>query len=84
MKIWKNGLGIVALALGLSLGLSGGARACPNCKEAVAAQDDGQAAQVSKGYAWSIYMMIGAPFSMLGLGSFFVVRAVKNGALPEL
>ena len=84
MKTWKTGLGIAALAMGLSLGLGGSAKACPNCKEAVAAQDDGQAERISKGYAWSIYMMIAAPFSMLGLGSFFVVRAVRNGSLPEL
>lgn len=84
MKSWKTGLGIAALTLGLSLGLTAVAKACPNCKEAVAAQDDGQADRTGRGYAWSIYMMIAAPFSMLGLGSFFVVRAVRNGSLPEL
>ena len=83
MKAWKTGLGIAALAIGLSLGLNGTAKACPNCKEAVASQEDGEAAQVSKGYAWSIYLMIGAPFSMLGLGSFFVIRAMKNGTCPS-
>jgi hypothetical protein len=61
---------------------AGVANACPNCKEAIAAQPaDG--ARLKEGYFYSILMMVGMPFTLLGTGAFFVVRAVKRGALPE-
>jgi hypothetical protein len=63
---------------------SGGeATACPNCKEAVAAQPE-EAGRMKDGYYYSILFMIGMPFSLLGTGAFFVARAVKRGALPPM
>jgi len=70
-------------ALVISLGLAGPALACPNCKEAVAAQPE-EVAEMKNGYNYSVLFMLAMPFSLLGVGSFMVVRAAKRGALPEL
>ncbi len=67
----------------LTLGLVGEASACPNCKEAVAAQPE-EVATMKEGYNYSVLFMLAMPFSLLGVGSFLVARAVKRGALPEM
>lgn len=72
----------LALALALVLGAVDVAPACPNCKEAMASQT-GDAAKLKDGYFYSILFMMGMPFALLGTGAFFVVRAIKRGALPE-
>jgi hypothetical protein len=74
---------LVALLLAVALGSGATASACPNCKEAVAEQKDGQAERLRDGYALSIILMVSAPFSLLGVGGFVVARAVKRGSLPE-
>jgi heme/copper-type cytochrome/quinol oxidase subunit 2 len=71
------------MVLAVALALGSPASACPNCKEALAAQT-GEGARLKDGYYYSIVMMMGMPFALLGTGAFFVVRAVKKGALPEL
>lgn len=73
-----------ASVLGLALMPTDEARACPNCKEAVANQAGGDAARLADGYSWSILVMMAMPFTLLGTGAFLVVRAVRRGALPEL
>lgn len=67
----------------LALGFAGEVSACPNCKEAVAAQPAEDAA-MKHGYNYSVLFMLAMPFGMLGVGSFMVVRAVKRGELPEM
>jgi hypothetical protein len=59
------------------------ASACPNCKEAVAAQP-AEAANMAAGYNWSIMLMLVVPFTMMTTGAFMVRRAVKLGTLPEM
>ncbi len=81
MRILRRALAPIALACSLVLG--GVANACPNCKEALASQT-GEGASLKDGYYYSILLMMAMPFTLLGTGAFFVVRAVKNGALPEL
>jgi hypothetical protein len=71
------------LCLVLTLWISSEALGCPNCKEAVASQD-GDAMRLANGYSWSILLMIGMPFTLLGTGMLMVVRAVKRGSLPQL
>ncbi len=71
------------LALLLVIGLAGEALGCPNCKEAVAAQD-GDAMRLANGYSWSILLMIAMPFTLLGTGMVMIARAVKRGGFPEL
>lgn len=72
------------LPIVVTLFINGVASACPNCKEAVANQQGSDAARVSKGYAWSILMMIGMPLGMVTTGVVVVARAVKRGVLPEM
>ncbi len=74
---------VPVLAIGLWLGAEGVASACPNCKEAVAAQPDAVAA-MARGYSWSILLMMSMPFTLLGTGAFLIARAVKRGAIPEM
>ncbi len=71
------------LGLALILATAPEASACPNCKEAVANQDD-DAARLADGYSWSILVMMAMPFTLVGTGSFFIARAVKRGTLPEM
>jgi hypothetical protein len=71
------------LVLLFVLGFSSNALACPNCKEAIASQD-GDAMRLANGYSWSIILMIGTPFTLLGTGTMMVVRAVKRGSFPEM
>ena len=70
------------LVLALAAGLASTAGACPNCKEAVAAQPS-EVASMARGYNYSVVFMVSMPFALLGTGAFFVARAVKRGALPE-
>jgi hypothetical protein len=70
------------LALVLTAGLASPAAACPNCKEAVAAQPS-EVASMARGYNYSVLFMVAMPFTLLGTGAFVVARAVKRGALPE-
>jgi hypothetical protein len=65
------------------LGLAGEVSACPNCKEAVAAQPE-EVAAMKSGYNYSVLFMLAMPFTLLGVGSFMVARAVKRGTLPEM
>jgi hypothetical protein len=74
-------LPVLVLVLGLVAG--GEVVACPNCKEAVAAQPE-DVANMKNGYNWSVMLMLAMPFTLLGTGMFMVARAVKRGTLPEL
>ncbi|AGA30960.1 hypothetical protein [Singulisphaera acidiphila] len=71
-------LPVLVLVLGLSANLS----ACPNCKEAVAAQPS-EVANMKNGYNWSVLFMMGMPFTLLGTGALMIARGVKRGTLPE-
>ena len=82
MRMFKSLLTLLVMTLILSM--ASNASACPNCKEAVANQEGSDAEGLKTGYSWSIIMMISAPFSMLSVGAFAVVRAVKRGSLPEM
>lgn len=81
MRRFRSLLPVLTLA-GVLL-LAGEVSACPNCKEALASQT-GDAARLKDGYYYSILMMMGMPFLLLGTGTLMLVRAVKRGALPEL
>lgn len=71
------------LVLSVWLALATEASACPNCKEAVAAQPS-EMASMATGYNYSVMFMMCMPFTLLGTGAFMVARAVKRGALPEM
>lgn len=74
----------IILILGLGLFSPVTARACPNCKEAIANQSPEEAARLKNGYFYSILLMIGMPFSLAGTGIFLVARAARRGQLPEM
>ena len=76
----RRTLWLTALIL---LALSVPASACPNCKEAVAAQPS-DVASTARGYNWSVMFMVSMPFTLLGTGAFAVARAARRGAFPEL
>jgi len=76
-------VGRILPLLVLVLGLAVDAAACPNCKEAVAAQPSDVAA-MKEGYNYSVLFMMSMPFALLGTGAFMVARAVKRGTLPEM
>ena len=59
------------------------AAACPNCKDALADQPS-ESASLARGFNWSILVMLGVPFSILGVGGLVVRRAVKRGVQPEM
>src|SRR5437763_977959 len=67
----------------LVLGMASESSACPNCKEAVAAQPS-EVARMKNGYNWSVLFMVAMPFTLFGTGAFMVARAVKRGTLPEM
>lgn len=81
--MWRSALSTTLLAAAVTLTSASAARACPNCKEAVAAQP-AEVAAMARGFNWSILLMLGMPFTLLGTGAFLVTRAAKRGALPEL
>lgn len=51
------------------------AMACPNCKEALAANDPAQSG-VMKGYFYSILFMLAVPFTTLGGFGLYMYRQV--------
>jgi hypothetical protein len=63
------------IALAVALLFAATASACPNCKEALAANDPEQNGVV-KGYFYSILFMMGTPFAFLGCFSFYMYRQV--------
>lgn len=70
-------------ALVLLFVIAAPASACPNCKEAVAAQPS-DVANTARGYNWSVMFMVSMPFTLLSTGAFVVARAAKRGVFPEL
>lgn len=62
-------------ALALVLLFAATAHACPNCKEALAANDP-QHSGVVKGYFYSILFMMSMPFAFLGCFSAYMYRQV--------
>lgn len=85
MRRARRSAATACLALGLLLGpaLAGRAPACPNCKEAVAAQPS-EVAGMARGFNYSVLFMVCMPFLLLGTGALMIARAVKRGTLPEL
>jgi hypothetical protein len=83
MRLVRRRLALLLLSLVLTLGVTATATACPNCKEAVSAQPS-EMAGMARGYNWSVLVMLAVPFTLLTTGTLMVVRAAKQGTLPEL
>jgi len=70
----------IALALALLLVFSSAAVACPTCKENLAG--DPEAANIVRGYFWSILFMLSMPPLILsGLSLYFYYEVCKARAL---
>lgn len=60
------------------------AAACPRCKDALGQKKDPEAVRLAQGFSYSIYLLLGMPFALLTAGSIAIVRAVRQGQVPEL
>ena len=70
----------LALVFALSMAASPcspAAHACPNCKEAVAAQPH-EVAAMARGYNWSVAFMVSMPFLLLTTGSLAIARGMAH------
>jgi hypothetical protein len=75
-------LGVIGV--GLAVGGATRASACPSCKEAVQSDASDDSQRLATGYSRSILLMMGMPFVLAGVGALLVVRAAREGRLPEL
>ena len=85
----RRGLILMLLPTLILLGPGlGSARACPNCKEAIVNSPEsgggGEPAALSKGFSYSVLFMLAVPFTVLGSGACWIVRAARRGEFPEL
>jgi uncharacterized membrane protein len=75
MRNWRSRILAALCTLLFMVVFAAVAEACPNCKEALAANDPEQSGVV-KGYFYSILFMMGMPFAFLGCFSFYMYRQV--------
>ena len=55
------------------------ALACPMCREIVANQKDPAAAgRLASGFAWSLGILLSAPYLLFGFITFMIVRSVRR------
>lgn len=65
------------------------AMACPNCKDGVAHYDAtyGRAGysanSLSKGFNYSVVLMLTVPLGLIGSGGLYIRKLAKEGRLPE-
>ncbi len=76
---------IAALVLLAALLLPALAAACPLCKDAASNADKPGSSSMWRGMYWSILLMVGMPFGMVGGMILMVVRARRRreAALPR-
>ena len=76
-KLSASWIAILGLTVAMLALTTADAWACPNCKEALAANSrDGS--DLVRGYFYSILFMMGMPFTIVGAFSFSMYRAVKR------
>jgi hypothetical protein len=77
---------VLILSALLSLAAPAAIRACPTCAEAIpqetAAGEEDQG-KLARAYNYSIYLMLGVPYSMLGFVGFLVYRQLRARAALE-
>ena len=57
--------------------MAGACVACPNCKDSLAGQS-GETMNVARGYALSILIMLGMPFTLAGSFGLYVWREMRR------
>jgi hypothetical protein len=80
----RRWLALGVLGIGLTMGVVSPVSACPSCKEAIGADPSDDAQRLANGYSRSILLMMGMPIALAGVGALMVVRAARQGRLPEL
>jgi len=60
------------------LTLCGAAFACPMCKDSIPNSDAQSAASVPSGLNYSVYLMLGTLFAMMGLVGTIIVKGVRS------
>ncbi len=73
----RTAVRVAAVVLLAALLLPALAAACPNCKDAASNADKPGAASVWRGMYWSILLMVGMPFGMVG-GMILMVRRARR------
>ncbi len=81
----KTAVRVAAVALLLAVLVPALAAACPLCKDAASVADKPGSASMWRGMYWSILLMVGMPFTMVGTMIFAVMRARRRreAALPR-
>ena len=81
----KTAVRVAAIILLVAVLVPALAAACPLCKDAASDADKPGAASMWRGMYWSILLMVGMPFAMVGTMIFAVVRARRRreAALPR-
>lgn len=80
---------LAAAVLAMTLAVAAPARACPNCSDSLpsAAQaEDGAepTGSLAEGFYWSILLMMGAPFVVVGgLGGMLYVTIKRSGQAAQ-
>ncbi|MBI4231155.1 MAG: hypothetical protein HY608_10005 [Planctomycetes bacterium] len=75
--------GLVALVLPLAVFGASTAPACPGCSKAVEAEGKASGSNLSRGYAWSIYLMMSAPFVITGAFGGAMYRSYRKSRRQE-
>ncbi len=75
-KIARQALLVVAMVLAVAA-WSGACVACPNCKDSLAGSS-GETMNVARGYALSILIMLGMPFTLAGSFGLYVWREMRR------
>ena len=68
---------ICLVAVGFVLAMSPEGLACPNCKDAVAANDP-EAMNLARGYFYSILIMLAMPFALVSSFGAYVWREMRR------
>lgn len=79
----KTALRAAAIVLLLALLVPALAAACPLCKDAASETDKPGASSMWRGMYWSILLMVGAPFAMVGT-MIIAVRRARRRILERL
>lgn len=74
----KTALRVAALVLLVAVLVPALAAACPLCKEAASEADKPGSGGMWRGMYWSILLMVGMPFAMVGGMIWMVVRARRR------
>lgn len=74
---WRRPLVAVLVLFAIGAMLAGEAVGCPTCKDTLA-EGDASAANIARGYAYSIVIMLAMPFTLAGSFGLYVWREMRR------